>query len=70
MKTDDAIICDHHPCKKVILTTSDNCIMGNCRFHVRCWRDLYRAWCWKDLDWDPDILLEIEFLKQEGGGHA
>ncbi len=70
MRTPNAIICDYSPCKGLILTKGDHCIAGNCNFHVRCWKHLYRLWCWSFLDWDPDILLEIELLNQEGGGHA
>lgn len=70
MRTKIAIICDYSPCKRIILTKGDHRIAAKCNFHVQCWKRLCRLSCWRFLEWDPDILFEIELLSQEGCGHA
>jgi|CXWL01.1.fsa_nt_gi hypothetical protein len=72
MRTKNALICDYSPCKGLILTKGDHYMVGNCSFHVKCWKRLFRLSRWRLLQWDLDILYEIELLNQEGegGGHA
>lgn len=59
MMESNRITCDHRNCHKEILPSDDIEIVGNCSFHVSCWNL---------LNGDPDEWLE--FLREEGGGHA
>lgn len=70
MRTAKAIICDYRPCSGAIRTTRDRYIAWNCNFHTKCWRRLCRTWYRNREDWDMDVLREVKFLNEEGGGHA
>ena len=70
MQTSDAIICDHRSCHGQILSKSDRLISGNCDFHIKCWNSLYGAWSRNIFGWDPEVLTQLEILREEEVGNA